>query len=89
MSKLRACLMSVGIIAILAPSALATDYGTGGGVGAEAPNLAPLPPRHQGEQAAPPPQSDDTGATTDKSTNGQDQAPAKPPAEVPPADQQK
>ena len=84
MLKLRACLVTLGAIAILAPSALAGDYGTGGGVGAEAPDLAPLPPHQQGEQAAPAPQSDETGATTDKSTDGQDQTPA-----APQADQQK
>jgi hypothetical protein len=84
MSKLRARLVGLVVLTYFAPAAFAADYGTGGGVGAEAPNLAPLPPRHPGEQAAPAPQSDDTGATTDKSTDGQDQTPV-----APPADQQK
>src|SRR4029077_5903582 len=67
MSKLIACLVSFAFLACLAPAAIAADNGTGGGVGAEAPDLAPLPP-HQSEQAAPAPKSDDTGATTDKNT---------------------
>ena len=82
MLKLRACLVTSGIIAFLAPSALAGDYGTGGGVGAEAPDLAPLPPK--GEQGTPAPPSEETGATTDKSPDDHDQTPA-----ATPADQQK
>ena len=82
--KVRVCLISLGVLILLAPAALAAEDGTGGGVGVEMPDLAPLPPSHEGEQATPAPQSDETGATTDKSPDGQSEAP-----DAPPADQQK
>ena len=83
MLKLRACLVAAGVFTFLAPAGLAGDYGTGGGVGAEAPDLAPLPPAPKREQATPSPPPEDTGTATDESTGDQKDPPVVPPAEQP------
>jgi hypothetical protein len=85
MSKVRACLVGLGVLAFLTPAAFAADYGTGGGVGAEMPSDAsPPPPPNQSDQATPTPPSDDTGAMSPQSPDSQSTTP-----ETPPADQQK
>jgi hypothetical protein len=82
MWNVRACLVGLAVLALSHTVALAQGNGTGGGVGAEMPSDASPPPQpNQSDQATPAPQSDDTGATTDKSTDGQEQTPAAPPAD--------
>jgi hypothetical protein len=83
MLKPRACLVAVGVLTFLAPAGFAADYGTGGGVGAEAPDLAPLPSAPKREQATPAPPAEDTGTAPDKTTGVQNDPPVTPPAEQP------
>jgi hypothetical protein len=81
MLKLRACLVAAGVFTFLAPAGFAADYGTGGGVGAEAPDLAPLPPAPKREQTTPAPSVEDTGTAPDVRTGVQNDQPVAPPAE--------
>jgi hypothetical protein len=85
MSKVRACLVSIAVLALSHTVALAEDNGTGGGVGAEMPAEGSPPPQpNQSDQATPALQSDDTGAMSTQSPDSQSTTP-----ETPPADQQK